>query len=299
MNQFPKFHSVTFFFRNNDSFWKENLNWFELTMIQLSWRLFHSWMDLHWSGFKRFRNLIGTNLDQPSKRFLVTSAACFFPWCSLIQFFGPLSQFTVSLSHCRLAICLGEVEVIRSEPSDVFWHNLQTTRAEVRINEWTACPRIREWMDIAWFWDWWDLKKHWRMVWSWFLLHFDIRYQNSERMCSATKLLQVLTVQWWSARPSPRHSSDMTTFSVTRKSLGEVGVSSEYLRDCVWTVDPGSSEILKSGNFVEFQRFTSWIVGLFSKSYDEASDALATLAILSGLFNSTWNCCSHFFKPHV
>ena len=70
-------------------------------------------------------------------------------------------------------------------------------------------------------------------------------------------------------------------------------------QDCVWTVDPGSSEILKSGNLVEFQGFTSWIVGLFSKWYDEASDALATHAILSDLFNSTWNCCSHFFKPHV
>ena len=191
MNQFPKFHSVTFFVGTMIPFERK-------TSTGLNWQLSNYHEDcftVGWicidqgSGFKRFRNLIGTNLDQPSKRFLVTNASCFFPWCSLIQFFGALSQFTLSLSHCRLAICIGEVEVIRSEPSDVFWHNLQTTRAEVRINEWTACPRIWEWMDIAWFWDWWDLKKHWRMVWSWFLLHFDIRYQNSERICSATKLL--------------------------------------------------------------------------------------------------------------
>ena len=39
----PKFHSVVFL-PNNDSFWKENLNWFELTIAQFSWRLFHSWI---------------------------------------------------------------------------------------------------------------------------------------------------------------------------------------------------------------------------------------------------------------
>lgn len=186
---------------------------------------------------------------------------------------GPLSQFTLSLSHYRLPlifqafkkeICIGEVEVIRSEPSDVFWHNLQTTKAEVRINEWTACPWIWKWMGIVWFCCWWDLKKHWRM----FRVDFCVALRHQISKLKKDVQLSCFGCQQLSdgARPSPWHRCDMTTFSVTRKSLGEVGVGSGYLRDCVLrTVDPGSSQILKSVNLLEFQGFTSWIVGLFSK----------------------------------
>lgn len=38
-----------------------------------------------------------------------------------------------------------QVEVIRSEPSDVFWHNPQTTRAEVRTNEWKSLGEVAMW----------------------------------------------------------------------------------------------------------------------------------------------------------